>query len=72
MWNLKNTTKLVNKTKKKHTHRYREQTSIYQWAKGRGNTGFGDYEMQTIRHKISFKNIVYNVGTTVHILNNYK
>ena len=39
--------KLVNKTKKKHTHREREQTSIYQWAKGRGNTGLG-----IIRYKL--------------------
>ena len=28
--------KLVNKTKKKQTHRYREQTSGYQWGEGRG------------------------------------
>ena len=39
MWNLKNTTinkynKLMNVTKKKQTHRYREQTSAYQWEEG--------------------------------------
>ena len=28
--------KLVNKTKKNQTHRYREQTSGYQWGEGRG------------------------------------
>ena len=28
--------KLVNITKKKQTHRYREQTSGYQWGEGRG------------------------------------
>ena len=33
MWNVKN--KLVNKTKKKQTHRYRRQTSDHQY-KGRG------------------------------------
>ena len=27
--------KLVNGTKKKQTHRYREQTSGYQWGEGR-------------------------------------
>ena len=27
--------KLVNKTKKKQTHRYREQTSGYHWGEGR-------------------------------------
>ena len=26
----------MNKTKKKQTHRYREQTSGYQWGEGRG------------------------------------
>ena len=38
--------KLVNKTaiKKKQTHRYREQTSGYQWGenRGRGNKGIQD------------------------------
>ena len=28
--------KLVNITKKKQTHRYREQTSGYRWGEGRG------------------------------------
>ena len=39
MWNLKGNHKLVNKTKKKQSHRltgYREQTSDYQW-RGRDN-----------------------------------
>ena len=36
MWKLKNTTKLVNITKMKETHRYREKTSGYQWGEGRG------------------------------------
>ena len=35
MWNLKKYKKLVNITKKQQTHRYREQTSGYQWDKGR-------------------------------------
>ena len=41
MWNLKN--KLVNITKKKQTHRYREQTSGYHWGEGRerGNIRVG-------------------------------
>ena len=36
--------KLVNITKKKQTHRYREQTSGYQWGRavGQGNIGVGD------------------------------
>ena len=31
--------KLVNITKKKQTHRYKEQTSGYQWGGGKGNIG---------------------------------
>ena len=31
--------KLVNKTKKKQTHRYREQTNSCQWGEGRGEEG---------------------------------
>ena len=36
--------KLVNITKKKQTHRYREQTSGHQWGEERGgaNIGVGD------------------------------
>ena len=33
MWNLKKYDKLVNKTEKKHTHRYGEQISGYQQEK---------------------------------------
>ena len=33
---LKKYDKLVNITKKKPTHRHREQTSDYQWGEGRG------------------------------------
>ena len=35
VWN-QNYNKLVNITKKKETHRYREQTSGYQWGEGSG------------------------------------
>ena len=36
--------KLVNETKKMQSHRYREQTSGYQWGegKGKGNIGVGE------------------------------
>ena len=34
MWNFKKYSKLVNITKKKQTHRYREQTSGYHWEAG--------------------------------------
>ena len=33
MWNLTKT--LVSKRKKKQTHKYKKQTSSYQWGKGR-------------------------------------
>ena len=33
--------KLVNITKKKQSHRYREQTSGYQWGGGTGNIEWG-------------------------------
>ena len=35
MWNLSNIT-MVNVTKKKQTHRYKEQTSGYPWGEGKG------------------------------------
>ena len=34
--------KLVNKTEKKNTHRYREQTSGCQWGEGRGRGNLGE------------------------------
>ena len=40
-------------TKKKQTHRYMEQTSVYQWGEaGRGNIGVGEWEIQTVGYKI--------------------
>ena len=38
--------KLVNIAKKKQTHKYREQTSGYQWGEGRGE---GQYRDRGIR-----------------------
>ena len=38
MWNLKKYNRLVNITKKKQTHRHREQINGYQWG-GRGLGG---------------------------------
>ena len=62
--------KLVNKIKKKETHRYREQTSGYQWGegRGRGNIGVRNGKVQTIRYKITYKDILYNTGNTANIL----
>ena len=60
----KNYNKLVNITKKKVTHTYREPTSGYQWGEGRGEgtTGVGEQVVQTIKYKISCKDILYNMG----------
>ena len=51
MWNLKKYNKLVNITKKKLTHRYREQSSGYQWELGKGDTevGRGRYKLLGVR-----------------------
>ena len=34
----------------------------------RGNTEAGDYKVPTIRYKISFKDILYNMGNTASVL----
>ena len=46
--------KLVN-IRKKQTHRYREQTSGYQWGRGRGIIGVGEWEVQTIGYKVGLR-----------------
>ena len=35
---------------------------------GRGSIGVGDQEVQTIMHKISYKDILYNTGNIANIL----
>ena len=42
MRNLKKKTKVVNITNKKQTHRYKEQTSGYQWERGWGGEKRGE------------------------------
>jgi len=53
-----------NITKKKETHRYREQTSGYYLGCRRR---VGDSEVKTSMHKISYKGILYNTGNTANI-----
>ena len=67
---LKKYNKLVNITEKQQTNRYREQTSGHQWGEGRWEEqeGVEDSEAQTIIHKISCKNILYNTGNIANIL----
>ena len=38
---IKKNNKIMNIKKKKHPHRYREETSGYQWGKGRGRGNMG-------------------------------
>ena len=52
MWNLKKYNKLVNITKTKQTHRYREQTSGYQWGGVTGAIQGWEGEVQTTECKI--------------------
>ena len=47
------------------THRYREQTSDYQWH--RAQTG-GEWKVQTIRYKIGYKYVLYNMENMANIL----
>ena len=64
MWNTKNKTNLI---KKKQTHRYREQTSGYQWRRegqcSVGRVGVTKYWMQD-----RLKDVFYNMGTIANIL----
>ena len=48
MWALKNTTnyKLVNITKKKQIHKYKKQTSGYQWGERMGEGQFRGRELR--------------------------
>ena len=62
----KNYDKLVNITKRKQAHRYREQTG-FQWGQ-RGNREAGDEEGRIIRCKISYKYILYNTENIANIL----
>ena len=60
----------MNVTKKLQTHRHREQTRGYQWEERRGDVKDeeGELEVQTIRHKISYKDLLYNTGNTANTL----
>ena len=61
--------KLAN-IKKKLTHRYREQTSGYQWGEGSGEGQYSGRGLRGInfRYKISYKDILYNKGNIASIL----
>ena len=52
---------------KKHTHRYREQTSGSQWEGGGGNIGVEEWEVQTIGSKMGSR-VLHNTGNIANIL----
>ena len=49
---------------------YREQTSGYQWGEGKeeGQHRVGIEEVQAIRYKIDYKDILYNMEIRANIL----
>ena len=62
--------KPVNITKKKQTHRYREEISGYQWGEGKDEGRYRSklLKVQTVLYKISYKDILYNTGNIANIL----
>ena len=44
--------KLINITKKKQTHRYREQTSGYQWGEGSGEGQYSNRGLRGINYYV--------------------
>ena len=70
MSNLKYATSEYNK-KEAFTHRYTEQTGSCQWAewmRERQKVRVGDLEVQTIRYKIIYKDVLCNMGNIANIL----
>ena len=68
VWNLKNTkTSGYNKKVDSDTENKLAVASGEREG-GWGNIGGGDLEVQTIRYKISYKDILYNTGNIANIL----
>ena len=59
----------MNVTIKKQTHRYKEQISGYQWGEGKDgqNNDVGLRDKTTV-YKISYKDILYNMGNIPRII----
>ena len=62
--------KLVNITKQKQTHSYREQASGYKWrdASREGQHRGRRLRVETIMYKISYKNILYYTENIANVL----
>ena len=54
---------------RKKSNKYKEQITGYQW--GRDNNRVGDWEVQTIMCKISYKDILYNIKNKANILHKF-
>ena len=67
VWHLKKYNKLVSKTKKRRTHRHREQT-VTSGEVGRGAIGVNEREIQSIECKIGYKGILNSSGNIASIL----
>ena len=63
----KNYNKLVNITKKKQTHRYKEQTNDYQWWGGEGQYRDGAVGGTNSWVK-GYKDVLYNTGNIANVL----
>ena len=64
MWNLKKYNKLVKITKKKQSHRYREQTSGYQWGAGKWKGKYRRGGLRDTNYYVKNKLQVYVVQHT--------
>ena len=54
-------------TTKKQTHRYRKQSSGYQWGE-EGGALLGEQELQAILYKVGYKDALNNMGNIANIL----
>ena len=69
MWNLSNTTNPVNKAKKlTQIWRTNSWLPVGKREGERGNIRLGNEELQTVKFKISYKDILYNTRNKANIL----
>ena len=70
MWNLKKYNKVANITKRNRLTDTENKLVVTSGERegGRGNRGGREEKVQTIRYKISYKDILYNTGNVANIL----
>ena len=59
---FKNYSKLVNITKKEHTHRYREETGSYHWEEGEGHYRDGGKRRYKLLGINRLEDVLYSTG----------